>query len=98
MGEKREKLGMNTKRISSKVMLSYHKYSCAIELEYSFDVIIMTYELEYSLRVMSLTCRTLCLIIHMTCLLRIRAKLRWWLIMPSSVPMSYACRSVELES
>ena len=31
--EKREGLGMNTKGISSIVMLSYHLYSCAIELE-----------------------------------------------------------------
>ena len=56
MGEKREKLGMNTKRISSKVMLSYHKYSSAYELEYSCLVIIMIYELAYSLCVMILTC------------------------------------------
>ena len=46
--KKERKLGMNTNRISSKVMLSFYKYSCAIELEYSFHVIIMTYELAYS--------------------------------------------------
>ena len=40
LGER--KLSMNTKRISSKVMLSYYKYSCSIELEYSFYIIIMT--------------------------------------------------------
>jgi len=45
--EKR-KFGMNTMKISSKVMLSYHKYSCAIELDYSFHVLILTYELAYA--------------------------------------------------
>ena len=65
MEEKREELGMNTNRISSIVMLSYHLYSCAIELEYSCLVIIMIYELAYSLCVMILTCSTSCLIIHM---------------------------------
>ena len=97
MGEKREKLGMNTKRISSKVMLSYHKYSSAYELDYSFHVVILTYALAYSLYVMILTCSTLCLTIHMTCISRSRARFRWWLIMPSFVPMSYACRSVGSE-
>ena len=61
--------GMNMKK-SSKVLLSYYQNSCAIELEYNFHVIIMTYELAYSFYVMSLTCRTLCLIIHMTCMNR----------------------------
>jgi hypothetical protein len=49
-------LGMNSNIVSSKVMPSYLSYSCAIELEYSFHVIILTYELEYSLCVMILTC------------------------------------------
>ena len=89
---------MNTKRFSSKVMLSYHKYSSAYELDYSFHVIILTYELAYSLYVMILTCSTLCLTIHMTCMSRSRARLRWWFIVPSGLPISYACRSVGLES
>ena len=91
-------LGMNTMKSSSKVLLSYYQYSCAIELEYSLHVIIMTYELEYSLSVMILRCATLCLTIHMTCMLRIRAKLTWRFIVPSGVPMSYACRSVGSKS
>ena len=74
MEEKREELGMNTKRISSIVMLSYHLYSCAIELEYCCLVIIMIYELAYSLCVMILTCSTSCLIIHMICKSRSRAR------------------------
>jgi hypothetical protein len=37
-------------------MPSYLSYSCAIELEDSFYVIILTYELAYSLYVMILTC------------------------------------------
>jgi hypothetical protein len=50
-------LGMNnTTMFSSKFKLSYLLYSCAIELEYSFHVIILTYELTYSLCVMILTC------------------------------------------
>ena len=65
---------MNTKRISSIVMLSYHLYSCAIELEYSCLVIITIYELAYSLCVMMLTCSTSCLIIHMICMSRSRAR------------------------
>ena len=89
---------MNTRRISSKVMLSFYKYSCAIELEYSFHVIIMTYELAYNFYAMILTCATLCLIIHITCIIRSRAKLRWRFIVPSGLPMSYACRLVGSES
>ena len=91
-------LGMNTMKSSSKVLLSYYQYSCAIELEYSLHVIIMTYELEYSLSVMILSCATLCLTIHITYMNRIRAKLRWWFIVPSGVPMFYTCRSVGSES
>ena len=45
---RRATLGMNIKRISSIVMLSYHLYSCTIELEYSCLVIIVIYELAYS--------------------------------------------------
>ena len=91
MEERREKLGMNTKRISSIVMLSYHLYSCAIELEYSCLVIIMIYELAYSSCVMILTYSTLCLTIHMTCISRSRARLRWRFVVPSGLTMSYAC-------
>jgi hypothetical protein len=83
-------------KISSKVMLSYHKYSCAIELDYSFNVIILTYQLAYSLYVMILTCSTLCLTIHMTYMSRSRAKLRWRLIMPSGVLKSFTCRLLGL--
>jgi hypothetical protein len=87
---------MNTRRISSKVMLSFYEYSCAIELDCS-HVIILTYELVYSLYVMILTCATLCLTIHMTYMSRSRAKLRWRFIVPSGLPMSYACWSVGSE-
>jgi hypothetical protein len=90
-------LGMNMKS-SSIVMLSYHLYSDAYELDYSSRVIIVICELVYSLCVMILTCRTLCLIIHITYMRIIRAKLRWRFIVPSGVPMSYACQSVGSES
>jgi hypothetical protein len=89
---------MNTIKSSSKFLLSYHSYSSAYELDYSFCVIIMIYELAYSLDILILTCRTLCLIIHITYMSRIRAKLRWRFIMPLGVPMSYACRSIWSES
>ena len=89
---------MDTMRISSKILLSYYQYSCAIELEYSFYVIIMTYELANNFYAMSLTCKTLCLNIHITCMIRSRAKLRWRLVVPLGLPMSYACRSIGSES
>ena len=96
--EEKRNLGMNTMKNSSKVLLSSYKYSCAIELDYSFHVIILTYELAYSFYVMSLTCKTLCLIIHTTYMIRVRTKMRWWFIVPSGVPMSYACQSIGTES
>ena len=68
--EEEGNLGMNTMKSSSRVLLSYHLYSSAYELEYSFHVITMIYELAYSLCVMILTCSTLSLIIHMTCMSR----------------------------
>ena len=37
---------------------------------------------------------TLCLIVHIINMIRGRAKLRWWFIMPSDVPKSFTCRSV----
>jgi hypothetical protein len=91
-------LGMNNMKSSSRVLLSFYQYSCAYELDYSFHVMILTYELAYSFYVMNLTCRTLCLIFHITYMIRIRAKLRWWFVIPLGLPMSYACQSVGLES
>ena len=85
---------MITIKSSSIVLLSSLQYSNAYELDYSFHVIIMIYELAYNLYVMILTCRTLCLIIHMTYMSRIRAKLRWQFIVPSGVPKFFTCRSV----
>ena len=54
--EEERNLGMNTIKSSSIVMPSYLQYSSAYELEYSCLVIIMIYELAYSLCVMILTC------------------------------------------
>ena len=70
---------------SNMYLLSYYQYSYA-------------YELEYSSYAMNLAYRTLCLIIHTTYIIRSRAKLRWWFIVPLGVPKSYACRSVGSES
>ena len=89
--EEERNLSMNTMKDSSKVLLSHLQYSSAYELEYSFHVTIVTHELVYSLYVMILTCRTLCLIIHVTYMIRSRAKLRWRFVVPSGLPMSYAC-------
>jgi hypothetical protein len=72
---KKELLGMNTMKSSSIFKLSSYSYSNAYELEYScLHIIIMIYELAYSLNVMILTCSTLCLIIHMTCMSRSRTR------------------------
>jgi hypothetical protein len=67
-------LSINIMKISSKVILLYYEYSSAYELEYSCLVKIMIHELAYSLCVMILTCSTLCLIIHMICMSRSRAR------------------------
>jgi hypothetical protein len=72
--EEEGNLGMNPIKSSSKVLLSYPLYSSSYELEYSCLVIVIIYELAYSLCVMSLTCSTLCLIIHMSCMGRSRAR------------------------
>jgi hypothetical protein len=86
---------MNTTKSSSIFKLSSYSYSNAYELEYScLHVIIMIHELVYSLNVMILTCSTLCLIIHITCMSRIRSKLRWQFIMHSGMPKSFTYRFV----
>jgi hypothetical protein len=61
--------------------------------QYSF-----AYELEQNSYIMFVAYRTLCLIIHTTFMIRIRAKLRWRFIVLSGVPKSYAYRSVGSES
>jgi hypothetical protein len=95
---KREKLGMNIKRISSIVMLSYHLYSSTYELEYSCLVIIMIYELAYSLCIMILICSTLSLIIHMICMSRSRARVEVTVCHSFGFAYILACRSVGSES
>ena len=75
-------------------MLSYYNYSHAYELEYSCCVIILIYDLVYSLCIMRIAYMTLCLTTHITYIIGIRAKLRWWFIMPSGVPKPFTYRSV----
>ena len=83
-------LGMNTTmKSSSKFEFLYHSYSNAYELEYSFHVIIMIYELAYSLDILILTCSTLCFNIHITYMSRSRARLGWWFVVPSGLPISF---------
>jgi hypothetical protein len=93
-----EILGMNSNMSSSKVLCLSYYYSHTYELEYSLYVMILSYKLAYSLYVMRLAYTTLCLIIHITHMIRIRAKLRWWFIVLLGVPISYACGSIGSES
>jgi hypothetical protein len=85
---------MNSNMSSSRVMLSSYNYSHSYELEYSCCVIILIYELVYSLCVMRIAHSTLCLTTHITYIIRIRAKLRWWFIVLLGVPKFFTCRSV----
>ena len=78
-------LGMRNIYGSNMFLLSFHHYSCVYELEQSPYVICLTY-------------RTLCLNVHTTFMVRIRAKLRWRFVVPLGLPMSYACRYVGSES
>ena len=88
-----EILGMNINMGSSKVMSSLY-YSHTYELKYSYCVMILIYELVDSLCVMRIAHLTLCLTTHITYIIWIRAKLRWWFIVPLGVPKSFTCRSV----
>ena len=90
---KEEILGMNINMGSSKVMSSLY-YSHTYELEYSYCVMILIYELVQSLCVMRIAHLTLCLNNHITYIIRIRAKLRWRFIVPSGVPKFFTYRSV----
>ena len=93
--EERTTLGMNTMKSSSIFKFSYLSYSDAYVLEYSrIHVIIMIYELAYSLCVMRVAHLTLYLNTHITYIIEIRAKLRWWFIMLFGVPKFFTCRSV----
>jgi hypothetical protein len=86
---------INTMKSSSILKFSFHSYSSAYELEYSLDhVIIMTYELVYSLYAMIVTCSSLSFVIHIICMSRFRARLKWWFVVPSGLPMPFTCRSV----
>ena len=92
-------LGMNnTMKSSSKVLLSYLLYSSAYELEYSWLDIIMIYELAYSSCVMILTCSTSCLIIHMICTSRSRARVGVTVHRSFRFVYILTCRSIGSES
>ena len=96
--EEEGNLGMNIMKSSFEVLLSYHLYSSAYELEYSYPVIIMIYELAYSLCVMIFSCSALCLIIHMTCMGRSRARVEVMVHRSFRFAQILACRSIGLES
>jgi hypothetical protein len=67
---------MNTTMKSSSIFkLSYPSYSSAYELGYSFvRVILMIYQLVYSLYVMILTCSSSFFNVHMICMSRSRTR------------------------
>ena len=88
-----EILGMNINMGSSKLMSSLY-YSHTYELEYSYCVMILIYELVQSLCVMRIAHLTLCLNNHITYIIKIRAKLRWWFIVPSGVPKFFTYQSI----
>ena len=89
---------MNMMKSSSKLLLSYHLYSSAYELEYSCLVIIMIYELACSLCVMILTCSTSCLIIHIICVSRSRGRVEVMAHHSFGFAHILACRSIGSES
>ena len=88
-----EILVMNINMGSSKIMSSLY-YSHTYELEYSYCVMILIYELVQSLCVMRVAHLTLCLNNHITYIIGIRAKLRWPFIVPLGVPKFFTYRSV----
>ena len=88
-----ETLGMNINMGSSKVMSSLY-YSHTYELEYSYCVMILIYEIVQSLCVTRIAHLTLCLNNHITCIIKIRAKLRWRFIVPSGIPKFFTCQSI----
>ena len=85
---------MNRNMSSYKAMLLYYNYSHTYELQYSYCVMILIYELVQSLLIMRVAHLTLCLNNHRTYIIEIRAKLRWRFIVPSGVPKFFTCRSV----
>jgi hypothetical protein len=85
---------MNNTKSFSIVLFLVYQYSYVYDLEYGSYVMNLAYELEYSSYVMNLAYRTLCLISHTTYMIRIRAKSRWWFVVRSGLPVSYARRSV----
>jgi hypothetical protein len=84
---------------SSIFKLSYPSYSSAYVLEYSFvHVIIMIYELVYSLYVMILTCLSSLFNVHMICMSRSRIRVRVVIHCTFRFAHVIACQSVGLES
>ena len=75
-------------------MLSYYIYSHTYELDNGYCVMIMIYEQVQSLCVMKLALLILFLNTHITYIIGIRAKLRWWFIVPLGVPKFFTYRSV----
>ena len=73
-------------------------FSHIYELEYSCDVIILIYELVYSLCVMRVSSLTLCLIKHITYIMKIRTKLDVGVHHATRCAQFITCRSIGSES
>jgi hypothetical protein len=87
-------LSMNRIMSSSKFIFLLSNYSLIYELEYSCDVIILIYELVYSLCVMRVSSLTLCLIKHITYIMKIRTKLDVGVHHATRCAQFITCRSV----
>jgi hypothetical protein len=96
--KERATLDMNTMS-SFKCKFSSYSYSSVYELEYSLDhVIIMIYELVYSLYAMILTCSYPFFNVHMTCMNRGRIRVGVAIRCTFRFAHVLACQSIGLES
>ena len=97
--EEEEHLGMNTIKFFSMFKFLTYLYSIAYELEYSLvHVMIMIYELAYSLCVMFLTCSLLFFIIHRIRMNRGRTRDEVTVRRAFLVALNLACQSIGLGS
>jgi len=95
---KKTTLGENRIMSPSKFMLSLSNYCHIYELEYSCDVMILIYELVYSLCVMRVPSLTLCLLKHITYIMKIRTKLDVVVHRVTRCAQFITCRSIGSES
>jgi len=95
---KKTTLGQNRIMSSSKFILSLSNYSHVYELEYSCDVIILIYELVYSICVMRISSLTLYVIKHITYIMKTIIKLDVVVHRGAKCAQFITCQSIGLES